>query len=537
MTKKHIAMFGATVALLTQFLPLSTYAQVRVLTPAQQTQLSEAAAKSFPVTILFSADAVKAIAALNEGGTTQITGVVREAGNTPLPMLVELREKEILDFYFPDGVIADPEGKRGIAFSGLNRLQRFIAPKLLPFDVEFPHSFSLSKKSTGPFSVSLPLRFSSAVQQEAVAQAGTTMLAPTAPAATPARLTVPAAIITAAVNAAAQNKAVGATIGGVRYSISYVTATNQVCVLVVGAPVVKRVCAAKPASGALTLASPGAPAAKPGAAKPPVPPPTPKLVTAPAARFDFGDAPAGFPTTRAENGPRHVLSNRVWLGAQIDGEADARRVNADNFDDGMVASNPQFILRVRTGARVAQTVYVNAWEDWNANNRWDINANGAPGDEWIVRNQPMQVRVNATQDVALVQPRNGPDGRPLPAAWSDPRGWVRFTVTETRIRNGNPAIGQLPSGETEDYVDVVRTIDEGGLRPPESPAPAGGGTGGGGSCGASQDCPNGYTCAIEGNVGTCVPTGGAVPATGGGLKSSAAPTRTFFGSLLELLRR
>ncbi|MBI2075221.1 MAG: hypothetical protein HYT82_00965 [Candidatus Harrisonbacteria bacterium] len=350
-----------------------------------------------------------------------------------------------------------------------------------------------------------------------------------------AQAVVPATAVKAAVAAAKKGKAISITLPD-KTKLIVSSVNGNICARLAGTPTNQNSCAAAPKSGGIIIPL-GATAAPPA--------PTPKLVTAPAARFDFGDAPTGFPTTRAENGPRHVLSNRVWLGAQVDGEADARRVNADNFDDGMLQSNPQFILRVRTGRSVARTVYVNVWEDWNGNNRWDINANGAPGDEWIVRNQPVQVRANSSQDVALVQPRNGPDGRPLPAAWSDPRGWVRFTVTETRIRNGNPAIGQFTSGGTEDYVDVARTIDEGGLRPPSGDGKQvdGGGVRPadfgkiGGSCGASQDCPSGYTCAIEGNVGTCVPTGGAVPATGGGLKSSAAPTRTFFGSLLELLRR
>lgn len=235
---------------------------------------------------------------------------------------------------------------------------------------------------------------------------------------------------------------------------------------------------------------------------------------APAALYDFGDAPAGFPTLRSENGPRHALSRRVWFGALIDGESDGLRTNRDDVvgvddEDGMIQSNPQFILRVSTGASAARTVYINAWEDWNANNRWDINANGAPGDEWIVRNQRVQVRPNGRYDVPLVQPRTGPNGRPLPAAWSKPAYWVRFTMTETPIPNGNPALGQKPSGETEDYngelVRIPETpIDTGGLTPPSQ----------GGSCGANFDCPTGQFCQVVNNIGSCVPT--PIGATGNG---------------------
>lgn len=204
----------------------------------------------------------------------------------------------------------------------------------------------------------------------------------------------------------------------------------------------------------------------------------------PTAINDFGDAERGFPTLLSENGPRHRLSNRVWLGERIDGENNGLRVNRDDEvgvddEDGMIQSNPQFILRVKTGRTVASTVYLNAWEDWNANNRWDINANGAPGDEWIVRNQPVQMRPNSTRDVALIQPRIGANGQPMPAAWSDPAFWLRFTVTETRIANGNPALGQKPSGETEDYIGVAPPVPS-APAPAPAPAPAGGGAAAGG---------------------------------------------------------
>ena len=52
----------------------------------------------------------------------------------------------------------------------------------------------------------------------------------------------------------------------------------------------------------------------------------------PSARaFDFGDAPAPFPTTLADNGARHTIPSMVWLGAN----------SADDDSDGVPDAQAQ----------------------------------------------------------------------------------------------------------------------------------------------------------------------------------------------------
>src|SRR5262245_31643567 len=38
--------------------------------------------------------------------------------------------------------------------------------------------------------------------------------------------------------------------------------------------------------------------------------------------LDYGDAPAPYPTKLAQDGARHVISSRIFLGKAIDAEAD-----------------------------------------------------------------------------------------------------------------------------------------------------------------------------------------------------------------------
>jgi len=99
------------------------------------------------------------------------------------------------------------------------------------------------------------------------------------------------------------------------------------------------------------------------------------------ADLDFGDLPAGYKTTRADNGARHVISQQLYLGtAPPDGEPDGLPSapangddsNASDDEDGIVPSairaHPG--LKVKIPVRVSNTTGMPAklygFADWNA---------------------------------------------------------------------------------------------------------------------------------------------------------------------------
>ncbi len=100
------------------------------------------------------------------------------------------------------------------------------------------------------------------------------------------------------------------------------------------------------------------------------------LTQAPPVRYDWGDAPAGYPTLAADNGARHIIAG-PWLGDasdRPDAEADGQpQPNAlgDLFENGvsippLVRGLPASItVEVSGGGGVVQ-----GWIDFNADQTW-----------------------------------------------------------------------------------------------------------------------------------------------------------------------
>ena len=102
-----------------------------------------------------------------------------------------------------------------------------------------------------------------------------------------------------------------------------------------------------------------------------------------AAGFDFGDAPAPYPTTLAADGPRHEPSGPM-LGASRDEESDGQP-SSDADGDGADEDGATFgSLRVgQLGASVTVNVQnasagakFDAWIDFNGDGSW-----GGPGEQ------------------------------------------------------------------------------------------------------------------------------------------------------------
>jgi hypothetical protein len=95
--------------------------------------------------------------------------------------------------------------------------------------------------------------------------------------------------------------------------------------------------------------------------------------------LDFGDAPAGYPTTLAGNGARHTIVPGIYLGSGVDAEPDGLpSVNADgddldNLDDEDGVIMPAYITKgttVTIGVIASVDGYLDAWLDFSRSNGW-----------------------------------------------------------------------------------------------------------------------------------------------------------------------
>jgi len=145
---------------------------------------------------------------------------------------------------------------------------------------------------------------------------------------------------------------------------------------------------------------------------------------------DFGDAPdPTYPTLLASDGARHQDICRAWLGAWVDGEADADVPDLDLYDDGLLQSNP---ISVRVSNwNWTQSLYLNALIDGNADGDWSDSG------EWALQNLPVSVPTRKGARIDTDVPWDG-------------KTWLRLTLTGAKITDYN-GTGAFAIGETEDY--------------------------------------------------------------------------------------
>lgn len=109
--------------------------------------------------------------------------------------------------------------------------------------------------------------------------------------------------------------------------------------------------------------------------------------TLPIIPLDFGDAPNSYGTLLANNGPRHLLDNRIIIGRTIDGEpngqpvtagADANGINGDGLDeDGfttlptLTTASTTYSLNVPVTNTTGTTAKLAGWVDFNKNGVFD----------------------------------------------------------------------------------------------------------------------------------------------------------------------
>jgi cytochrome c peroxidase len=160
-----------------------------------------------------------------------------------------------------------------------------------------------------------------------------------------------------------------------------------------------------------------------------------------ACEFDFGDAPAPYPTLASANGARHAGGSGLFLGrrwdADPDGQPDATATGDDadglpSDDDGVLRLNS---WRVGQSAAVRITVsapgVLNAWVDFNADGDWSD-----PGEQVFV-NQGVAAGEN---ELTFFVPAN---------ATITNTTFARFRLSSV---SGLGFDGPAADGEVEDYL-------------------------------------------------------------------------------------
>lgn len=167
-----------------------------------------------------------------------------------------------------------------------------------------------------------------------------------------------------------------------------------------------------------------------------------------ATSMDFGDAPAGYPVTLAEDGARHATNTLLRLGSgrtlETDGTHHATAQLAAEGDNGVTGP-----AQWQANTVVTLTITVNAacrldaWVDWARNGQWS----GAPLDakDQIAAALPLTAGAN-TLAIAVPNPV-------VPGA-----SFARF-----RVSTGGclAPTGPAPDGEVEDYPLVLTAAGSG----------------------------------------------------------------------------
>jgi uncharacterized repeat protein (TIGR01451 family) len=161
--------------------------------------------------------------------------------------------------------------------------------------------------------------------------------------------------------------------------------------------------------------------------------------------FDFGDAPAPFPTTLAQDGARHLVLplNNPTLGSTVDTEPDGQPstlFNGDGADEDGVSFPAVLqvgqlgIIQLRTGPTGG---FVNCWIDFNENHSW------ADAGEHVLTDVMLAGNANVTRTF------------PVPAGSPDGNAGVRCRISS---QAGLTFTGPAPDGEVEDHTALVQVI-------------------------------------------------------------------------------
>jgi hypothetical protein len=165
----------------------------------------------------------------------------------------------------------------------------------------------------------------------------------------------------------------------------------------------------------------------------------------PAGGYDFGDAPAPYPTLKANNGAYHLIDPAIRFGDGIDAETDGQPDNGALGDDqgppvddedGVFFKTPltpgqQATIEVIAATGAAGTGKLDAWIDFGVDGSWSQTT------DQVLKNQPVTTGLNSLTFTVPVSASTG--------TWTFARlrissqGGLSFTS------------GPAPDGEVQDY--------------------------------------------------------------------------------------
>lgn len=156
--------------------------------------------------------------------------------------------------------------------------------------------------------------------------------------------------------------------------------------------------------------------------------------------LDYGDAPAPYTSTAADNGPRHTVVSGLSLGATATPDPDAKLVNADE-DDGLVITTSVFAAfeasaQISVTNTTGSTAYVSMWLDYNGDGVF-------ASTEQVVNTQAFN-----TTSVSMISFRVPPS-----AIAGDTYARVRVSTDAAAVAS---PVGPASDGEVEDHLVALQ---------------------------------------------------------------------------------
>ncbi len=170
-----------------------------------------------------------------------------------------------------------------------------------------------------------------------------------------------------------------------------------------------------------------------------------------ALTYDYGDAPAPYPTLKADNGARHVATGPM-LGSTRDTEPDGQPTSAANGDNltgtpdnedgvsfGPWIAGQTAMVSVRTSVANAK---LDAWIDFNGDGVWDDSAGSVE-------------RIFSSANLPLANMGNLLTFS-VPAIGAGSVAGITYARFRLSTAGGLAPTGTAPDGEVEDYRGLVR---------------------------------------------------------------------------------
>ncbi|HEV7708700.1 MAG TPA: GEVED domain-containing protein [Asanoa sp.] len=134
--------------------------------------------------------------------------------------------------------------------------------------------------------------------------------------------------------------------------------------------------------------------------------------------WDYGDAPAPYPTRHAADGPRHRITDGLTLGTTADAEPDARKTDKDDARPRTVRHGDRLTVEVAVRNATGHNALLAGWHDLDGNGLFDqrdlATATVRPGARTVTLTWS-KARIKTTRSTLRLRLFGGPRGYNAPA--------------------------------------------------------------------------------------------------------------------------